>query len=207
MPRELVGKIAVNAHPRVLSIVVRVRKRTTAKRKRLVKPPERSERPRRSVVALPPLATPAATPVFGVPVTIGSIDSNDWLRARGIAVHKNLHWFVEIALGIEDEPVSQLWSGATDTRFQIYIYPQEWGFLFCHRSRASWIRVADRAYVHGRDDYGLVAPTPTLRDIAALVRALEQQHQLAFRRDHVLVRTNLAEGEIEERVREWVLGL
>ncbi len=196
----LVGEIAVGDRVHVIPIVLRVRKRTSTKRKALAKPEARERHLVSTEIA--PFTLPAATPVFGIPVTIGSIDSNDWLRALGIQVRHGQHWFVEIALGIDDEPLGQLWSGATDTRFQVYIYPQEWGFLFSHRSRTSWIRVADRAYVHGRDDYDLVGSAPPLREIAAFARGLEQRHRVQFRRDHALVRSNLY--DIDERVRGWV---
>ena len=122
-------------------------------------------------------------------------------RERISAEHAN--WFVEIALGIDEEP-SQLWSDRVDTRFHPHIYPVEWAFRFCHLGRVSWIRIADRAYVHGRDDYDLVGVTPPLREIAAVTRSLERQHRLAFHRDR-LVRSNLS--GIDTNVRDWVAAL
>lgn len=176
---------------------MRVRKRTTAKSKRLEKPVEQ-------VVMSMPSLIPAATPSFGGPVTIGSVDSNDWLKHLGIRA-VDLHWFVEVALGIDDAPLAEPWRGDRDTRFHVYIYPQEWGFLFSHAAQCSWIRVADRPYVHGRDDYGLVTSTPPLRELSAFARELERKHQLAFRRDAVLVRTNLP--AIDDCVRSWAAAL
>lgn len=140
---------------------------------------------------------------FAVPVTVGSMDSNDWLAARGLSAGGQ-PWFVEIALGIGDGAPGESWSGATDTRFQLFIYPQEWGFLFCHGSRTSWIRISDRAYVHGRDEYGLVGSTPPLRDLSAFARELEQHHRIVLRRDRPLVRTNLT---ADDCVRAWVASL
>jgi hypothetical protein len=176
---------------------MRERKRTTTKSKRIEKP--------LLPVAVPvPVPAPACTPRFGIPVTVGSMDAGDWLKALDINAVDH-HWFVEVALGVGDEAIVETWSGGTDTRFHIYIYPQEWGYLFCHQGRTSWIRIADRAYVHGRDDYNLVTETPPLREIASLARDLEGRHQLALRRDRALVRTNL--NAIDDRVRDWVAAL
>lgn len=155
------------------------------------------------VLLVPPLI-PAVTPTLGVPVTMGSVDSSDWLKQLGIRAIDQ-HWFVEVALGVDDTPLAEPWRGDRDTRFHIYIYPQEWGFLFSHAAQVSWIRVADRSYVHGRDDYDLVTNTPPLRELSAFARDLERKHQLAFRRDHVLVRTNLP--AIDEQVRDWAAAL
>jgi hypothetical protein len=163
---------------------MRERKRTPAKSKRLDKP-----------LALPPVATP----LFGVPVTVGSVDANDWLKQLEIRA-QDLHWFVELGLGTGDAPLSETW-GDGETRLHVYIYPQEWGFLFSHAGSSSWIRIADRAYVHGRDDFGLVSSTPPLREIASFVRELEHRHAIALRRDRVLVRTNLP--AIDQCVRDW----
>ncbi len=177
---------------------MRARKRTTAKSKRLEKPIEPPPPP-------PPLAVvAAATPTFGVPVTVGSMDANDWLKQLGIPATDS-HWFVEIALGIDESPLTDTWRGEAATRLHVFIYPQEWGFLFCHANQTSWIRIADRAYVHGRDDYALVSSTPPLRELSAFARELERRHQLAFRRDRALVRTNLL--AIDDRVRDWAAAL
>lgn len=169
-------------------------RRTAVKPRRLATPP----------VPVRAIKPPAATPTFGVPVTVGSVDTGDWIKARGISAVDH-HWFVEVALGVGDAALVETWSGNTDTRFHVYIYPQEWGFLFCHQGRTSWIRVADRAYVHGRDDHDLITETPPLREIASLVHELERRHQLALRRDRALVRTNL--HAIDDCVRDWVAAL
>lgn len=134
---------------------------------------------------------------------MGSVDSSDWMRARGVTPG-NHHWFVEVALSTSNEPTEQ-WSDEMETRMHVYIYPSGWGFLFCHQGRGSWIRVADRAHVHGRDDFGLVDRTPPLREIANLIQHLETTHALQLRRDPVLVRTNLP--GIDESVRSWVRAL
>jgi hypothetical protein len=92
-----------------------------------------------------------------------------------------------------------------DTRFHLDIYSEEWGYFFCHAGRASWIRITDIAFVHGRDDYNLLATTLPLADIGETLKALEQQHKIAFRREQALVRTNLANAELA--VRRWLSTL
>jgi hypothetical protein len=148
------------------------------------------------------LGTPP--PGFVVPVTRGSVDASDWLRARGIA-SENPHWFVEVGLDVVDEPAGQVWNGALDSRFHLYVYPEEWGYFFCHGSRSSWIRVADAVRVHGADDYALASHTPPLRDLSAFVRDLEIQHRITFRRDHALIRSNI--DDAEDAVRAWLATL
>jgi hypothetical protein len=85
------------------------------------------------------------------------------------------------------------------------VYPEEWGVFFCHGSRASWIRVTDQAFVHGRDDYQLLGELPLLPSIGTLVHALEERYTLRFQRDHALVRTNIAGGKAA--VRKWLSSL
>jgi hypothetical protein len=193
----------------LLNNCVRERKRTPERNKRLRKSSglaapivKREKHPTLQSVPLAQAPPPIGMPK-GVPITMGSVDSFDWMRARGV-VPGNHHWFVEVALSTCDEPLVQ-WSDDMDTRLHVYIYPSEWGFLFCHQGRGSWIRVADRAHVHGRDDFGLVDSTPPLREIASLLSRLESSHTMQLRRDHVLVRTNLS--DIEGSVRDWVLAL
>src|SRR5947207_487774 len=76
----------------------------------------------------------------------------------------------------------------TDTRFRVEIYSEEWGFLFCHAGQASWIRVTDVPFVHGRDDFKLLPSMPALKDLGTLLRSVEQQHHVRFRRRNALVR-------------------
>lgn len=187
----------------LLLLSMRERKRTTAKSKRLEKPPVGGV----PVVVTPPVIAPppviaAATPSMGVPVTIGSVDSADWLRLLDVRA-TDLHWFVEVVLGVDEQSLTSSLGEAT--RLQIYVYPQEWGFLFCHQNKCSWIRIADRPYVHGRDEYGLVTSTPPLRELSAFARELEHRHGVVFRRDRVLVRTNLP--AVDEQVRAWAAAL
>jgi hypothetical protein len=136
-------------------------------------------------------------------ITAGSVDASDWLRARGIATPYP-NWFVEIAMGTSNEPATTTWSDA-DTRFHVYIYPGEWSFLFSHAGLASWIRMADRPYIHHRDDHELLGISPPLREISDLMRSLEARHGTKFRRDRALVRTNLS--GVNGCVHAWVAQL
>lgn len=141
---------------------------------------------------------------YSAPVTRGSADASDWLQAQGLA-SENPHWFVEIGLDVASQPALQVWNGAVDTRFHLYVYPVEWGFFFCHAGRASWIRVAEHVRVHGRDDFALASQTPPLRDVSQFIHALEQQHQVALRRDLALIRTNV--DDAEPALRRWLTTL
>jgi hypothetical protein len=93
----------------------------------------------------------------------------------------------------------------SDTRFRLEIYSEEWGVFFCHKGRASWIRVTDIPFVHGRDDFHLLQAVPALNDIASLLRSIEQEHAIAFKREHALIRTNLPAAE--PVVRAWIRTL
>lgn len=159
-------------------------------------------RPTLATVAIAAVSKP--TPMHGVPVTLGSAAAADWLRALGVEI-PGTRWYVELALDVAAAPVRQAFDGSSDTRFHIHVYPEEWGFFFCHGSRASWIRVTERPFIHGRDDYGLLHATPLLRDLGALVRELEQRHRIELRRDLALVRTNVPGAEAPARA--WVSAL
>ncbi|MGE5181866.1 MAG: hypothetical protein ACM31C_07380 [Acidobacteriota bacterium] len=85
------------------------------------------------------------------------------------------------------------------------MYPDEWGVFFCHGSRASWIRVTDQPFVHGRDDHALLGELPELHQIGHLLRSLEERYGLQFRREQALVRTNFGAGQ--KAVRDWLGSL
>ncbi len=134
----------------------------------------------------------------------GALAARAWLHERNITSPEFQRWYAHVVLGVADRPPAQL-DERTATYFRLEIYSEEWGYFFGHAKAASWIRVTDTPFVHGRDDYRLLARTPPLREIGQLVRALERQHGLAFRREHALVRTNLAGAET--RIRAWVQTL
>jgi len=142
-------------------------------------------------------------PYRNAPGTDGARASAVWLETLGLVVDKP--WYVEVALDVLDRPATATYSGDSDTRFHLNIYPEEWGIFFCHGSRASWIRVTDQPFVHGRDDYQLLIELPELPTIGTLVRTLEGRYAIQFKRDHGLIRTNISSGK--QVVRKWLSGL
>jgi hypothetical protein len=136
-------------------------------------------------------------------MTVGAAAAATWLRERRLRASKS--WFVELALDTSDRPASITFSHDTDNRFHLNLYPDEWGVFFCHGSRASWIRVTDEPFVHGRDDHQLLGQLPELHQIGYLLHALEDRYGLQFRREHALVRTALAGGD--KQIRSWLESL
>lgn len=136
--------------------------------------------------------------------TAGSRAAVTWLGELGIRA-PGTRWYVEIALDVRDLPAPVEYDERVDTRFHVEIYSEEWGYMFCHAGRLSRVRVTDIPFVHGRDDYHLLPETPALDQIATLIRRLESQHGLAFRRDLALIHTDLANAELA--IRAWVARL
>jgi hypothetical protein len=136
---------------------------------------------------------------------LGMRAASGWLEERRIHNPSLKRWHVEVSLATIDGPAPINYDDRVDTRFHVDIYSEEWGFFFCHAGRASWIRITDIPFVHGRDDFKLLSQTPALSDVRKLLRSLETQHQLAFKRKHALVRTNVAGAEAA--VRAWVESL
>lgn len=137
--------------------------------------------------------------------TAGALAASSWLRTRGITVPTGTRWHVEIALDIVDRPAPADYDEATASRFHIDLYAEEWGVFFCHGARASWIRVTDMAFVHGRDEYKLLGSLPPLKDVGLLLRKLEREHHIQFKRAHAAIRTNLANAE--PAIRIWIASL
>jgi hypothetical protein len=135
--------------------------------------------------------------------TKGALASAQWLRDRQLRPKRP--WYAEVALDVGDHPTSITYSGDTDTRFHINVYPEEWGVFFCHGSRASWVRVTDEAFVHGRDDHHLLPQLPDLSRVGYLLNTLELRYRLQFKREHALVRTNLTRGP--STIRDWLATL
>jgi hypothetical protein len=127
------------------------------------------------------------SPIFA---TAGAEAADRWLRALGLA--PTPRWHCEIAT-----------YGGADVRFDLNIYAEEWGFCFRAGERASWIRVTDVAFVHGRDDFQLLAKTPDLLAIGPLLDQLEHDHGVAFARATASVRTNLTHAAVT--VRDWLV--
>jgi hypothetical protein len=128
----------------------------------------------------------------GLSPNTGPLATASWLLARGLSTHET-RWYVAIVLDTLAESTFDV-DMTTATRFQLEIFAEEWGFMFCHAGQMSWIRVTDIPFVHGKDDHGLLGHTPPLGDIATLIHTLEERHDIAFGRDP-LVRTSLLGAE------------
>lgn len=127
------------------------------------------------------------------------------MRARALVPPALTPWHVEVSLDVRSAPATRELDEHRDTRFHIEIYSQEWGVFFCHEGHASWVRVTDVPFVHGRDDFQLLSMLPPLKDVGGLVRSLERQHAIHFRRDLALVRTNVPSAQ--PVVQAWVRAL
>jgi hypothetical protein len=119
---------------------------------------------------------------------MGARAADAWLRARELVYPRD--WHVEIFLDVVKRRAREKHDGDA-SRLHISVYPDEWGVYFAHDGKASWIRVTDVPFVHGRDDFALLGAKPSLAKIGALVRRLERKHHVQFQREHALVRTNL----------------
>ncbi len=108
-------------------------------------------------------------------------------------------------MGLDDSPLPPEFDEATASRFHLDLYSEEWGLFFCHGGKASWVRITDLAFVHGRDEHALLSIVPSLRDIGVLIRELERRHAIQFQRKHAVVRTNLANAE--PAIRAWLATL
>jgi hypothetical protein len=135
----------------------------------------------------------------------GALAASTWLRTRGIRPPLGQRWHVEIALDVIKAPAQHEYDEKVASRFHLDIYAEEWGVFFCHRGQASWIRVTDIAFVHGRDDFKLLGAVPPLRDVGMLLRKLEGSHQLQFQRQHAAISSNIP--SIEPAIRTWVASL
>ena len=133
-------------------------------------------------------------PHHAPPRHAGALAAAAWLTDRGLTSEQS-RWFVEIELS----------APGSDTRLQLDVYAEEWGFQLAHRGATSWIRVTDVAFVHGRDDHALLARTPELHHVGAFIAELEREHGIRFDRDASVIRTRLPHAE--RVVRAWVASL
>ena len=141
----------------------------------------------------------------GSSTNAGVLAARAWLSARGVTPPGIERWHADISLDVVAEPAPATFDIDRDTRFRIEIYSEEWGYFCCHRGQASWIRVTDIPFVHGRDDFKFLVATPGLKDLATVVRVFEKRFAVKLRRDLALVRTNLVGAE--PAIRGWVLSL
>ena len=101
-------------------------------------------------------------------------------------------WHAEIEIG-----------GGGDSKLDLNIYAEEWGFAFRHEGRASWIRITDIPFVHGRDDFQLLARTPDLLAINVVAGELEAEYAVQLRRVDAIIRTNIPNAT--EIIRDWLI--
>ena len=140
----------------------------------------------------------------GLSTTAGTLAVGAWLYDRGIYAAPRAPWRVEVTL---DHPrdTSRGYAEALDTRFQLFILPDEWGYYFSHAGRVSRIRVTDLVHTELRDDHDLASVTPPLRRIGTLVRRLEHRFGITLPRYDANVATSLPGSE--PSVRAWVDSL
>jgi len=139
----------------------------------------------------------------GLSPNTGPLATASWLVARNL--FPTSPWFAEIVLTTTTSSLYVPLDDRPTTHFAIEIYEREWGFVFRHDHKASWIRVTDLPFVHGRDDHGLLDATPALKNIGHLVRALERRHRVDLDREAPWLRTTIANGE--PAIREWIATL
>jgi hypothetical protein len=123
-------------------------------------------------------------------LTPGAAAADRWLSALHLPFAPR--WHAEIAILADG-----------DSRFDLNMYAEEWGFAFQHGARASWIRFTDIPFAHGRDDFQLLAKATDPLAIHALLAELEHAHRITFRRAVASVRTNVPGAA--EAVRDWLL--
>ena len=121
----------------------------------------------------------------------GALAAAAWLAARGL-FPTDPNWFVRISVD------------AGETRFSIEIFAQEWGYAFRHGERASWIRVTDIPFVHGRDDFSLLDRTPRLESIGSLMRIVEHDHGIELDRAHPRIESSFGGEDV---IAAWVRSL
>jgi hypothetical protein len=125
---------------------------------------------------------------------MGALASKAWLDARGLDAQARAAWYVEV----------QIYTDVPSARFELNLYPEEWGFVFRLQTRLSSIRITDLAFVHGADDMKLLGRTPSLDGLSELIAALETEHAVRFDCARAVVRTNLEEGRTTAAVRSWL---
>jgi hypothetical protein len=133
---------------------------------------------------------------------MGAIAVDAWLSARGVFPPVGKPWSVSVALDTKDRAV---YIATLDTRFHLSIHPDGWGYAFTHNGRHSEITIANTPSVSGRDDHGLLASTPSLANVGALVRELERRYAVHFPRHAATVSTDLLGAE--PVVRAWLTSI
>jgi hypothetical protein len=143
---------------------------------------------------------PLGTPNKGLSPNTGPLATAAWLVARDLVTSES-RWHVQVTIGTAD-PVDD---EDKATLLRIELFNDEWGYWFRHAGRVSWIRVTDLPFVHGRDEHGLLAQTPSLKKIGDLLRALERRFDIELQPRCALLRTNLSGAE--PTIRDWLATL
>ena len=140
----------------------------------------------------------------GLSLNTGALASAAWLASRAL-VPSDPKWFVAVAFDLDERATLTDLDELEATRFQLDIFAEEWGFRFCHQGRASWIRVTDIAFVHGRDDHGLFRKTRRLKHIGDTLREVERRYCISFPRERALIATNVRDPD--SAIRAWAASL
>lgn len=112
-------------------------------------------------------------------LTAGALAAARWLRTIG------------------QTPPSSDWNARLElvatpaTSFTIEVSHADWGFEFRHAGRCSIIRVASLPKIDERDDFKLLLLTPPLQGIGGLIRRLEREHEIGFRRSTACIETTV----------------
>lgn len=125
--------------------------------------------------------------------TLGALASRAWIDRHGIAGPFD-GWFVEI----------QIRADVPEVRFELNVYPEEWGFVFRVGKKVSSIRITDVPFVHGVDELKLLSRTPTLDELPGFLASLQTEHAMVFDADGASVHTNLDESRVTTTVRRWL---
>jgi hypothetical protein len=123
----------------------------------------------------------------------GASESARWLEERGLDTSRVTRWFVEITMETND---------LAPSKFELNIYPEEWGFILRSGPRVSSLRVTDVPFVHGRDDHHLLDRVTSLDRIGELVARIESEQEIKFQRRDAVVRSNLVRAS--SVVRSWL---
>lgn len=124
------------------------------------------------------------------PPTRGAEESDRWLLALGLPTVPRWHAEIEIAAGAH-------------SKLLLNIYAEEWGYVFHHDGRDSWIRITDIPFVHGRDNFDLLPRTADLLAINVMASELEAEHGLELDRANATIRTNIPNAA--EIIRDWLI--
>jgi len=125
--------------------------------------------------------------------TLGALASRAWIDRLGIAGPFD-GWFVEI----------QLRADVPEVRFELNVYPEEWGFVFRVGKKVSSIRITDVPFVHGVDELKLLQRTPTLDALPGFLASLQTAHAMQFDGARATVHTNLDESRVAAAVQRWL---